>query len=262
MHETAHLQSDGTGRIATNMRMLLILEILGRSDRALSPTEINRELGLPKQSIHRLCATLARERFLVYDTDGKRLRPARRLRQMAARLLYASSLSIARHQILEEVAATVGETVNFVVPEEEGMKYLDRVETDWPFRVQLPIGTHVPFHCTASGKTFLASLPAAKRNTLVNSIRLERHTDKTITDRQRLSRELRQIARDGHALDREEFMEGMVAIAVPVNDPDGRYLASLAFHGPTMRLEEKTLLSQRRYLAGAAQRLARTLVED
>ena len=41
--------------------------------------------------------------------------------------------------------------------------FADRVETDWPFRVLLPVGTHVPFHCTASGKTYLASLPAANR---------------------------------------------------------------------------------------------------
>ena len=64
---------------------------------------------------------------------------------MASGILHASRLHIARHQILQDVAATVGETVNFVVPEDAGMSYFDRVETDWPFRVQLPVGTHVLF---------------------------------------------------------------------------------------------------------------------
>ena len=82
---------------------------------------------------------------------------------MATGLMSASEIHVARRQILEELAARVGETVNFVVPAESGMSYLYRVETDWALRVQLPIGTHVPFHCTASGKTFMASLPEARR---------------------------------------------------------------------------------------------------
>ncbi|WP_136659819.1 IclR family transcriptional regulator [Nitratireductor sp. XY-223] len=253
----------GSGtRIATNLRTLLILEILGRSDAALSPTEINRELGLPKQSIHRLCTTLVEQGFLVYETDGKKLRPARRLRAMASGILHASRVHIARHQILQDVAATVGETVNFVVPEEAGMSYKDRVETDWPFRVQLPIGTHVPFHCTASGKTFMSTLSPGARKVMVDSIPLEPCTPNTITDREKLLAELKQIARQGYALDREEFMEGMVAIAVPVRDRQNRFMAALAFHGPTVRLNVDNMLERKSVLVEAAGRLTQTLTED
>ena len=70
-------------RIPTNLRTLLILEVLGRSDRALSPTEINQSIGLPKQTIHRLCAKLEHEGFLAREEDGKKLRPTRRSRLMA-----------------------------------------------------------------------------------------------------------------------------------------------------------------------------------
>ena len=44
------------------------------------------------------------------------------------------------------------------------MVYWDRVETEWPLKVQMPIGTRVPLHCSASGKMYLSSLtpdPAA-----------------------------------------------------------------------------------------------------
>ena len=150
-------------RIPTNLRTLLILEVLGQSDRPLSPTEINHEIGLPKQTIHRLCTKLEQEGFLARETDGKKLRPTRRARLMASGILHSSRDHIARHQVMQRVAEDVGETVNFVVPDSGGMIYIDRIETDWPFRVQLPVGTHVPFHCTASGKTFLASLSPKAR---------------------------------------------------------------------------------------------------
>lgn len=265
MNAQGHQMEQATGesgRIATNLRTLLIIEILGRSEVALSPTEINAKLGLPKQSIHRLCATLVAQGFLVYEPGGKKLRPARRLRMMASGILHSSRTHIARHQILEDVAAKVGETVNFVVPVESGMSYIDRVETDWAFRVQLPVGTSVPFHCTASGKTFLASLPSRPRRALVESIRLEPHTQNTITEPEHLLTELDQIAKQGYALDLEEFMEGMVAIAVPVRDPSGRFLAAVAFHGPTLRLTADILLDRRSVLLEAAKKLATALVED
>lgn len=256
------LSVSDTEKIPTSLRTLRILEIIAGSETALTPTEINSRLGLPKQTAHRLCARLVAEGYLAYAPGGKRLRPARRLRTFAAGLMSSSQVHIARRQILEDVARQVGETVNFVVPEERGMSYLDRVETDWAFRVQLPIGSHVPFHCTASGKTYLASLPPERREKVVGALRLERATANTITSASRLVAELEQIAAQGHALDNEEFMDSMVAIAVPVVDGQGRFIAALAFHGPCMRLTLEKLLQGKPVLQEAARRLAAVVMED
>lgn len=242
-------------RIPTNLRTLLILEVLGHSDRALTATEINEKIGLPKQTVHRLCATLERNGFLARAANSRRYHVARRLRDLGAGLLNNSRLHIARRQILMEVAAQVRETVNFVVAEDAGMSYLDRVETDWAFQIQLPIGTNVPFHCTASGKSFLASLSPKSRAELVSSLALEPMTAATHTDPQTLLKELKQIARDGYSLDREEFLEGMVAIAVPVTDSLGRFVAALAFHGPTQRVSIEDAVARKAILQSAALKL-------
>ena len=223
-------------RVPTNFRTLLILEVLGKSDRALSATEINERVGLPKQTIHRLCAKLEEEGFLSRVARGKKLRPTRRARLMASGILHTSSDHIARHQVMQRIADEVGETVNFAIPDSGGMIYLERIETDWPFRVQLPVGTHVPFHCTASGKTFMASLAPKVRTNMVGSLRLEKLTKNTLIDAENLLNELRLVAKQGYAIDNEEFVDGMVAIAVPIKDEFGRYVASLAFHGPLQRL--------------------------
>ena len=247
------------GRIPTNLRTLLILEILGKSDRAMTATEINESLGLPKQTVHRLCVTLEENGFLVREGGSKRFHVARRLRDLGAGLLYNSRNHIARRQILLDVAAQVGETVNFVVPEDDGMSYLDRVETDWPFRIQLPIGTHVPFHCTASGKCFMASLSPMARRRFVLSLSLQRLTEATHTEPEALLVELEKIAERGYSLDEEEFVEGMVAIAVPVTDLAGRFVAALAFHGPTQRISLDDAVTKKGVLQAAAERLRHAL---
>jgi DNA-binding IclR family transcriptional regulator len=249
-------------RIPTNLRTLLILEILGKSDRPMTATEINDQLGLPKQTVHRLCTTLEEEGFLMRVGQSKRFYAARRLRTLGAGLLHNSRHYITRHQILLDVAAEVGETVNFVVPEDDGMNYLDRVETDWAFRIQLPVGTHVPFHCTASGKCFLASLAKKARTNLVHSLKLTECTKKTHVSASSLLDELNRVSDQGYAIDDEEFMDGMVAIAVPVTDSLGRYVASLAFHGPTQRMSIASAIERKDVLLNAAEKLRNVLFSD
>jgi len=229
------------GRIATNMRTLLILEAVANSREPLSPTEINKEIGLPKQSIHRLCQTLLDEGFLIRDVSGKKLLPAPRSLQLANGLIASTHQSVARHQVLLNLSNATGETVNFAVPETDGMTYLDRVETDWIFRIELPIGSRVPFYCTASGKCFLASLQTRELDSFLQTIQFERRTKNTIPSAEALRTELNDVRRDGFARDNEELFEGMVALAVPVLNKNGRFIAAVAFHGPTQRLEFERL---------------------
>lgn len=248
--------------IPPNLRTLLILEILGTSDRPMTATEINEELGLPKQTLHRLCATLEQHGFITRLGSDRRYQVARRLRELGSGLMYSSREQIARHQILREVSREVRETVNYVMPEDGGMRYLDRVETDWAFRIQLPIGTNVPFHCTASGKCFLASLAPDARARFVDTLQLTRMTEATLTDPTQLLAELSEIARRDYSLDREEFLEGMVAIAVPVTDPKGRFVAALAFHAPTQRVSLEQAIARRDTLHRASVKLRRVLFPE
>ena len=248
-------------RIPTNLRCLLILEILGRTDRAMTATEINEHLGLPKQSIHRLCTTLEEEGFITRAGSSMRYHAARRLRELGAGLLAHSNRHVIRHQILENVARTVGETVNFAVPQADGMNYTDRVETDWAFRVQLPIGSRVPFHCTASGKTFLASLPEAQCKTLIATLDLTQKTDATHTTKKSLMAEIEKNKKQGYALDREEFISEMVAIAVPIYSKEEHYIGAVSFHGPTQRISIEKALSELPCLQQASQLLSNALFE-
>ena len=252
----------GPARIPTNLRTLLILEALSRSGRALSPTEIGREVGLPKPTAHRLCATLVVEGVLAPSGGGGGLRPGRRARDMARGLLHASGDAQARRQVLTQVAAAVGETVNFAAPADEGMTYVDLVETDWAFRIQLPIGAVVPFHRTASGKTWLASLPLARRKRMAAAFDYSGGGPNAHRDAAALLADLAEIGRRGYALDREELLEGMVALAVPIQDVGGDFVAALAFHGPTQRISIDDAVSRKELLQSTATRLSETLFFD
>ena len=255
MEPKGHRVADSP-RVPTNERMLLIAEVLADARRALTPTEINAQIGLPKQTLHRLCAKMVSLKFLERAADPRRLQPAARLRAMAVGLQAASASDVARRQILEHIAGQVREAVNFVVPQAGGMFYLGRVDTDWALRVQLPVGTQVPFHCTASGKCYLASLTPRQRRSVIQSLRLMRLTPHTLTDVKSLQAEIATAEERGFAIDDEEFMEGLFAIAVPILDKEGRFIAAVAFHGPKVRLNFEVATATLPLLRDSAQRLA------
>lgn len=259
--EEAMLESGSDGNIPTTLRLLIVLEEVARTGRPLTPTEANANLGLPKPTIHRLFSTLETEGFLQRDLDGVTFSPGRRLRALATGVLSSLRVRMARVAALTALAEEIGETCNIVLPDRDGMVYLDRVETKWPLRIQLPIGSRVPFHCTASGKMYLSSLNDAHLRSFLRSAPFKACTDKTLTTTKALRKELALTRERGYAIDNEEFIDGMIAIAVPIEDGRGRFLSALACHAPTLRLSLAAAESHRERLQSAAEDLSRLVLD-
>ena len=223
-------------RGSTILRVLDILEQVAKTDKPVTATELNDVLSLPKATAHRICNTLEEQGFLQKRLDGKRYTPGPRLQSLAVGVLSHSQHRAEQHAILMSLSRDVGETCNIAHPEGSQMIYSDRVETQWPLRVQLPVGTRVPVHCTASGKLYLSSLPRQKRAGVVNKLELSAQTCRTFTDQEKLLEELEIVKRTEIGVDNEEFMEGMIALSAPVKDAHGRFYAAIAFHAPVVRM--------------------------
>jgi DNA-binding IclR family transcriptional regulator len=241
-----------------SIRALTILEAMAGTTDALSVSEIAKATGLPKATAHRLCALLESEGFLVPGFSGKGLDMGHRSRNLALGVLAMGGNNAYQHRILSELSNEIGETCNFNVPAGGEILYVDRVETEWPLRTQLPVGSRVPLHCTASGKLYLANLTAGKRKRLLATLELKAYTPNTITDPDTLNAELDNIQREKFAKDECEFIDGMVAVAVPVTDARGRVAAILACHAPDVRMSIETAIG---YLP-AIRRAAKALSAD
>lgn len=254
--------TDSEGTIPTNLRLLIVLEAMAEAGVPVTPTEVNQKLGLPKPTIHRLFATLENERFIQREIDGRGYSPGLRLRQMSTGILSSLRIRTARVAILTKLAEEIGETCNISIPDRDAMVYLDRVETKWPLRIQLPIGTRVPFYCTASGKMYLSSLDRRHLRNYATSAQLEANTSMTILDPEDLIGEISDIRDRGYSTDNGEFMEGMIAVAVPIIDSYGRLVSTLSFHAPEQRLSLSRAIEHVETLKTAAHRLASLLSED
>ncbi len=249
------------GQIPTNLRLVRLVEVVAQSGVPMSPAALSDALGLPKPTMHRLLNTAEAEELLQRHIDGKSFGPGRRLRRIATNTLSSERMRTDRMAILRAVASDVGETCNIAVPNREGMIYLERVETHWPLRIQLPIGTQVPFHCTASGKMYLSALRRDKLDRTLKALPLTRHTKRSLVRVKELSEELQNTSERSYATDNEEFMDGMAAIAVPILDDQNRLLSTLSIHAPIQRHDISSLVQYLKRLREAADELAALAVD-
>jgi DNA-binding IclR family transcriptional regulator len=113
--------------------------------------------------------------------------------------------------------------------------YVEVVHSEHSLTIAARVGRHLPAHCTASGRVFLAFLPSKVVEPVLNAL-LTAYTEKTITSPAQLREELEATRQRGYALDDEEFEVGIRAVSAPIRDIDGNLVAALSMPGPTNRI--------------------------
>ncbi|MEY7851032.1 IclR family transcriptional regulator [Natrarchaeobius sp. A-rgal3] len=202
-------------------------------------TELAEYLELPKSNVHNYLSTLEEEEYVV--TEGTTFHVGIRFLELGA---YARSrrelYEIARPE-LDKIAEEEGELVNLLVEEHGRGTYIYRVAGEDAVQVDAHVGTRVSLHCTALGKTILATLPNERVETIVDQHGLPKVTEGTITDREELYAELEGIRDRGIAFDREERLEGLRCAAAPICSETGRVLGAISISGPTTRIRDERL---------------------
>lgn len=243
-------------------RLLTILEALVAASAPVSLNGLTEAVDLPKPTVHRLLKLLEHTGYVAKDLPSQHYISGPKLRSLAIGVIQHQTNRGARHLILQRLAdSVVGEACNIVMLDGSQITYIDRVDTAWPLRVKLEIGSHVPLHCTATGKLLLALQPRRIRDRLTQAAPLYAYTQKTITNASALQAELTEIRRTNIGTDDQEFLSGMVAVAAPIQAPTGPPIAAISIHAPVFRRTLDDLYSflpQLREAADALHRLDST----
>ena len=253
---------EAAGKAFPTVKAVAILEALATARRPLGVSELGALLGLPKPTAHRIVRMLESEGLLQREPGSRRSVPGTRLVRLGRAIVAASRLLAPRQAILESLSQEIGETCNFGVMAGSHVVYLDRVESAWPFGLRFEPGSRVPLHCTSMGKLFLSLLPAQKRAMALRSIALYRYTENTFTDLSQLETELERIRSTEVSCDNQEFLAGVVCVAVPVRAPSGQAVAAVAVSAPLARMSMQQGLQHVPLLQAAAERLAATIDDE
>ncbi|MCO8626059.1 IclR family transcriptional regulator [Burkholderia multivorans] len=261
MRDTPPAPPDAAPDDARVLRALAVLEALASGGQPYTLSQLAARLHIPKATLLRLIESLETRGYVIHMPDsrghdrGIALGP--RAAQFALAALSNNTFTRGCRSVLRSLVDVLGETCNLTALDGDTVLYVERVETTEPLRLEMRPGMRVPLHCTASGKLFLSQMNALERNAMLARLTLKKMTYRTLTDTQLLAAELDRLSVRGVGIDNEEFVRGMVAVAVPVKDAaSGRVLAALAVHAPTARATLADLLETVPKLKDAASRLA------
>lgn len=235
-----------------------VLEVVSENAEPTTIADIIRATGMTKPTAHRVVNQLVAMGYIERDHLDRGFIEGVSLVDLAHRVLAAAAPRALRHSILKGLSERVGETCNYGVLDGGEVLYLDRVEAKWPLGLRFDAGSRVPAHCTSIGKLLLSRLPADDARILLESLPRTAYTADTITDVDRLMAALESIGRDEIGTDNQEFMHGVVCVAVPVKGTDGRVLGGIAISAPEARMTLNEMLGFVPDMREAATRLAAT----
>ena len=231
----AGIDADSAGPVKSLARGLRALDLLlGHVD--VGTTEIAAALGIDKGAASRVLQTLVVAGYAMQG-PGRRYQAGPKLRARSAQPALPGGVSLRdrARPLLERLHQATQETAHLAIRADDRVLYLDKVETDLPLRVDRPVGTLSPLHCTALGKIFLAYGEAPLPRSLAE------FTTRTTINLDILRAALKRIVEHGYAIDDEEFALGIRCVAAPLRDSAGRVVAAVGISGPTARITQKQL---------------------
>ncbi len=221
--------------VQTVDRALDILESFNYQQEELGVTELARKLGLHKNKVFRLLASLECRGYIEQDQKSGNYRLGLKTFEVASVFLNHLGLRRQARPLLEELVAKCNETAYLAVIDGSDVIYVLMHETTHTVRVIPRLGQRLPAHCTASGKVQLAFESEDRLQQLFGGRTLEKLTPTTITDFAALREHLAQVTRQGFAVDNEELEEGVCCVAAPVRDYSHKVVAGVGLSGPVSR---------------------------
>ncbi len=239
-------------------KALMILKCFSIQEPELSVSTLAQRLNLSKSTVSRLLSTLAREGLMQRDEGSGRYRLGVGVVELAGIVLDTIDPRQVAYPHLVELARMCRETCTLSVLDETYVVNIERAIGSYNVSHIGWIGKRMPAHCTAAGKVLLAYAPPEKVDSLLSQP-LPALTPNTITDPELLRRQISEARRKGYATALSELEPGLVAIAAPVMDHEGKAFAAVSLAGPSFRLSNDHLLSLGRYVCSAAAAISEKL---
>lgn len=200
-------------------------DVFSPSEPRLTLAEISRRLEFPKSTAHRLLATLLAAGY-VERLDGDQYALGTAVLKLTQSVRVNVELRDRAAPLLRELAGACRESVYLSILDGGYCLYTFAVESSRRLRARTAVGDSAHAHCTGVGKAMLAYLHPEKLEQITSEVGLPAFTPNTITDPDALRQRLREIRKQGYALDDGEHEPGIACIAAPIFNQDEEVIAA------------------------------------
>jgi DNA-binding IclR family transcriptional regulator len=241
-------------------KALSIINLLAEKKQGMSLAEISRKMGMAKSTAHGLISTLRDFGYIEQSVFNGNYKLGIALFEVGCKVANNIDVREIASDFIQQLVDEIGETIHLVVLDRDEVLYIDKHESTQSLRIVVSeVGARLPVHCTGVGKVLLAHLPSAEVKRIVKNKGLKRYTKNTITDIKRLEKELAVIREQGYGEDREEIMDSLRCIAVPIWDYTNKVCAAMSISGPCSRMTDQRICELRDHLLAAAREISASL---
>jgi DNA-binding IclR family transcriptional regulator len=236
--EKKHLTSTKKNQFKSLLKAIDLLSIL-EIKTSLSVAEISESVGLPLSSTYKYLSIMKECRFVEHDRSLEKYKLGMKLFELGGAVQHQLAIDRIAHPYLEELSNRIEETVVLNVIDGNSTVYLESLVPESRRAgvvLSLRRGYRHPLHAGAAGKILLAYQPEERIEQYIASQQLEKFTENTIVDPDKLKKHLKAIRKAGYAFSEEEITPGFTALAAPIFDHKGDIIAGLFVFGPVQRI--------------------------
>jgi DNA-binding IclR family transcriptional regulator len=224
----------------------LRLQLVFRDEGEIGVAELARRLGLPKNNVFRLLATMEELSFIEQSRASGRYRLGLACHELGESYKRARPLIERARAVLDRLLEETGETVHLAVRDGFEVVHLEARAPVREITIAVRTGRRAPIHCTALGKVLLGCSPERVwrdfDEQVVKRGKLPQRTKRTIDNPTKFFEHLRTVAGVGYALDLGELEDGLGCAAAPVHDANGELVGALSVSAPLFRIGEEALV--------------------
>lgn len=228
------MKSNNTNPMLTQSvtRALAILSCFSDEQPELRVIDFAKKLDLTQSNVSRLLTTMVSIGYVEKDEFSGFYRLGYQIITLGGIALNNSEIRTHTLPDLYDLERKLGLGANLAVLKSQHMFYLAHVDSHKSPRMYTLLGRSNPIYNTGIGKVLLAHLNAADAQDLLEQVDLVAYTDRTITNRDILMRELEIIRNRGYAIEMEELALGRACIAAPLRGRSGKVIAGISLSGP------------------------------
>ena len=193
-----------------------ILSAVSDSSNGLGISDLSKQLKIGKSTVHGITSALEELGVLVRDPLYKRYTVGYSLMELCRSAYSKIELKDLARKPMEKLMEKVGETVFLGVLNGDHITIVDVVESRNEMKIISPPGTRLPLFAGAAGRVLLSQIEEEKAKGIVQKKGLVRYTSKTVIDHRQFLREIEKAREQGYAVDDEEYILGVRAVAAPL----------------------------------------------
>ena len=193
-----------------------ILHAIAESSNGLGVSELAKLLRIGKSTVHGITGALEELSILVRDPLQKKYSLGYTLLELSRKTYAKMELREVARGPMEMLREEIEETVFLGVLNGDHVTILDSVESQKEMKITSPPGTRLPLLVGATGRVLLSQLQEKKARDLIERVGLIPYTPKSLTEPKRFLREIEETKKRGYAIDEEEYILGVRAVAAPI----------------------------------------------